>query len=145
MSRMATIGIASAIAAAVLPVYAVLGGPGRQPDQVRSLPYVISFALVIAGVVFGLVAPWATRRAQGMRSNRPATAGLVASVLGVLAIVAFWSGLPIILGGAGVALGLTGKERAAEAGRGRIALAAIALGVIAVLLTVGITLSEQAA
>ncbi len=59
MSREISIGIASAMGAAALAAYAVLGGPESNPDQVRTLPYVIGFTLVMAGLVFGLVVPWA--------------------------------------------------------------------------------------
>ncbi len=144
MSREMSIGIASAIGAAALAAYAVLGGPEPDPDQVRTLPYVVGFALVMAGIVFGLVVPWAEKRSQAPRTNRPAKAGLVASILGLLTVVAFWSGLPVILGGAGVALGLAGRERAAEAGRRRLAVAAIIVGALAVLLGVGSTVWDQA-
>ncbi len=144
MSREMTLGISSALGAAALAAYAVLGGPEQQPDQVQSLPYVIGFTLVIAAVVFGLVVPWAEKRSQAPRTNRPAKAGLVASILGLLTVVAFWSGLPVILGGAGVALGLAGRERAAEAGRRRLAVAAIIVGALAVLLGVGSTVWDQA-
>ncbi len=144
MSREMSIGIASAIGAAALAAYAVLGGPESNPDQVRTLPYVVGFALVMAGIVFGLVVPWAEKRSQAPRTNRPAKAGLVVSILGLLTVVAFWSGLPVILGGAGVALGLAGRERAAEAGRRRLAVAAIIVGALAVLLGVGSTVWDQA-
>ncbi len=143
MSRAISIGIASAIGAAALAAYATLGGAEPNPDQVRTLPYVIGFTLVMAGIMFGLVVPWAERRPQALRTNRPAKAGLVTSLLGLLTIVAFWSGLPVILGGAGVALGMAGQERAAEAGRRRLALAAIIVGALAVLLGVGITIWDS--
>ncbi len=143
MSRAISIGIASAIGAAALAAYATLGGAEPNPDQVRTLPYVIGFTLVMAGIMFGLVVPWAERRSQALRTNRPAKAGLVTSLLGLLTIVAFWSGLPVILGGAGVALGMAGQERAAEAGRRRLALAAIIVGALAVLLGVGITIWDS--
>ncbi len=144
MSREMSIGIASAIGAAALAAYATLGGAEPNPDQVRTLPYVIGFTLVMAGIVFGLVVPWAERRSQALRTNRPAKAGLVSSVLGLLTIVAFWSGLPVILGGAGVALGMAGQERAAEAGRRRLATAAIIVGALAMLLAVGTTFMDSA-
>ncbi len=143
MSREMSIGIASALSAAALAAYAVLGAAEPNPDQVRTLPYVIGFTLVMAGLVFGLVVPWAEKRSQGLRTNRPAKAGLVSSILGLLTVVAFWSGLPIILGGAGVALGMAGQERAAEAGRRRLAMAAIIVGALAVLLGVGSTIWDS--
>ena len=135
MSREMLIGITSALGAAALAAYAVLGGPERNPDQVASLPYVIGFTLVIAAVIFGLVVPWAEKRSQELQSNRPAKAGLVSSILGILTVVVFWSGLPIILGGAGVALGMAGQERAVQGGR-NLARAAVIAGIVAVVLCI---------
>ena len=134
MSREAAVGIASTLAAAALAVYAVLGGPNVQQHQVDTLPYVIGFVVVIAAIVFGLVVPWAKQRGQG---NRPATVGLISSVFGLLTIVAFWSGLPLILGGAGIALGLEGQDRSATAGRPGLARTAMIVGALAVVLSVG--------
>ena len=143
MSREMSIGIVSAIGAAALAAFAVLGGSESNPDQVKTLPYVIGFTLVMAGIVFGLVVPWAERRSQALRTNRPAKAGLVASILGLLTVLAFWSGLPVIFGGAGVALGMAGQDRAAEVGRRRLAMAAIIVGALAMLLAVGITIMDS--
>lgn len=143
MTRETTIGVASGAGAAALAAYAVLGSQNPAPDQVSSLPFVIGFVVVVAALLFALLVPWAERRSAGLRSNRPGTVGLVCSVLGILTFVAFWSGLPIVLGGAGAALGMAGRERAADAGRGRLASAAILLGLFAIVLTVGLTVFEQ--
>jgi hypothetical protein len=92
-------------------------------DQLRALPIVLVVLLVVAAALFFFVVPRASR------SNRPAVAGLVCSILGVLLVVAFWSGLPIVLGTAGALLGR--MER--TTGRG-LALAAVIVGVAAVVL-----------
>lgn len=135
MSRGVVIGIVSALAAAALAVYAVLGGPNVRQSQVDTPPYVVGF--VVAAVVFGLVVPWATRRAQG---NRPAKAGLVSSILALLlSVVAFWSGLPLVLGGAGIALGLDGQDRSGAAGKLGMSRAATVVGALAALVTLAIT------
>jgi hypothetical protein len=63
----------------------------------------------------------------------PAVPGLVCSLLGLLLLPVFWSGLPIVLGTAGALLGQA--ERAGTAGRG-LALAAIVVGVAAVVLNI---------
>lgn len=142
MTREAAIGIVSTAAAVALAVYAVLGGPNAQQHQVDSLPYVIGFVVVVGAIVFGLVVPWAKRRGQG---NRPATAGLVASMFGFLTVVAFWSGLPLILGGAGIALGLEGQDRSATAGRPGLARTAMIVGALAVVLGVGSAIFDHMA
>jgi hypothetical protein len=41
-----------------------------------------------------LLLPWAQKR-------WPEKAGPIVSILGILTVAAFWSGLPIVLGGAG--------------------------------------------
>jgi hypothetical protein len=58
------------------------------------------------------------------RTRRPDRAALVLGVLGVLTVVAFWSGLPFVVGAHAVALG----RRA----RGRLATMAMVLGGLAV-------------
>ncbi len=75
MSREMSIGIVSAIGAAALAAFAVFGGPESNPDQVRVLPYVIGFTLVMAGIVFGLVVPWAERRSQASKRIVPRRRG----------------------------------------------------------------------
>jgi hypothetical protein len=102
--------------------------PPVQPDQVRALPIVVVVLLVIAAITFLLFVP------RAARSNRPAVPGLVCSVLGVLLLPVFWSGLPIVLGAAGALLGQS-ERTARTAGRG-LALAAIVVGVAAVVLNI---------
>ena len=85
------VAVLVAILSTVLPpVYA---------DQLRALPGIIIVLLVVATLLFFFVVPRASR------SNRPALMGLICSILGMLLVVAFWSGLPIVLGTAGVLLG----------------------------------------
>jgi hypothetical protein len=84
------------------------------------LPIVVVVLLVISAVLFFLIVP------RGARSNRPAVGGLVCSILGLLLLPVFWSGLPIVLGTAGVLLGR--MERTTRRG---LALAAIIIGIAA--------------
>ena len=67
-------------------------------------PYAITLdaSLAVAVVLFGWAIP---------RIDRPARAGLIVGVLGVLSIAAFWSGLPYVLGPAAIVLGLLGRAR----------------------------------
>lgn len=82
----------------------------------------------VGPMVLGLVLSGAVALAVGVlvfsRARRAERAGLVVGVLGVLTVVAFWSGLPFVLGAHAVALG----RRA----RGRLATSALLLGVLAV-------------
>lgn len=116
------VGIVSTIVAVLVAVLSTVLPP-VYADQLRALPIVLVVLLVVAAALFFFIVPRASR------SNRPAVAGLVCSILGVLLVVAFWSGLPIVLGTAGALLGR--MER--TTGRG-LALAAVIVGVAAVVL-----------
>jgi prepilin signal peptidase PulO-like enzyme (type II secretory pathway) len=98
--------------------------------EYRYTKYALSvlFILVVALIVFGVVVPWATRRSAG-----GAGTGLVLSLLGVLTVVAFWSGLPPVLAVGGIVLGYVGR-RADTIRRRRVAGAAIGLGALALIL-----------
>ena len=69
---------------------------------------------------------WAVRAPAG--SGRPAQVGLVCSILGLVGILAFFVSAPIVLGGLGATLGYEARQRAAVAGHGRMALAAMVIG-----------------
>lgn len=116
------VGTVSTIVAVLVAILSVVLPP-IQPDQLRALPIVVLVLLVIAAVLFFLIVP------RAARSNRPVVPGLVCSILGLLLVVVFWSGLPIVLGTAGALLGR--MER--TTGRG-LALAAIIIGVAAIVL-----------
>jgi hypothetical protein len=73
-------------------------------------------------------------RVHSRRSNRPEVPGLVCSIVGLsLVWVAFWSGLPIVLGAAGSALGQAGRGGRQTKGGG-LALGAIVVGLAAIVL-----------
>lgn len=80
--------------------------------------------LVVTILVFWLVV------GRAVRSRRPSTTGLVLSVLGILSMVVFWSGLPAVLGTGGAFLGTEGRK--AETGKG-LATAALVVGAVAIL------------
>lgn len=126
-------GVAAAAAAAVVDVYGVYGGPVVQPDQKAGLPFVIAVAAVAAGVVFGAGVPRVLRGSRDA-DRRRARPGLVLSVLGVvLVLVAFWSGIPLILGAGGCLIGSATRVEARRIGTAsRASTAAAAFGVLAV-------------
>jgi hypothetical protein len=140
MSREATIGIGATVVAIAVALYANL--PVRDDGSLLEVLILVGFVALVAGIVFGLVVPWA-KRAMANLSNRPATTGIVVSILGFLTIVAFWSGLPVILGAGGAVLGQVGRERAGNAGRGGLAMAALVIGVIAAVGGVAVLVLEQ--
>lgn len=121
------VGIISTIVAVAVAILSVVLPP-VYPDQVRALPIIVVVLLVIAAITFLLFVP------RAARFNRPAVPGLVCSILGLLLLPVFWSGLPIVLGAAGALLGQSGRT-AGTAGRG-LALAAIVVGVAAIVLNI---------
>lgn len=144
-SRFWIFGGTSALIAAGLAMYAVLVGniadPAHAQEQRATLPYVIGFAVVFAAIIFGLLAPWALRSTH---ARRPSITALVCSVLGLLLLLpAFWSGLPVILGAAGIALGQVGRARAQTGGTRTTALAALVIGAVAGILCIVITVVEK--
>jgi hypothetical protein len=89
----------------------------------------VPLVILLTVGLFAFVGRWAWRDTS--RRNRPATVGLVCSVLGVAAVVVFFLSGPIFLGGLGTTLGLEGRRRAGAEGRASVAAAAIAAGIIA--------------
>jgi hypothetical protein len=135
-------GAATATAAASLffPKIEGIRNHGRSPWQLLyffvplDLEGLILVPLLIALTfgLFRLVGQPALRATAG--HNRPARAGLVCGLLGIVAVVLFWLSLPIILGGLAITLGLQGRHLADAEGRGREASAAIISGTSAVAL-----------
>ena len=85
--------------------------------------------LALAAVVFGRVVP----RARAGDRRRAARHGLACSVLALVpGVAALWLGLPFVLAGGGIALGLRAR------GTGRAATAAIVIGGLVLLLGTGL-------
>lgn len=94
----------------------------------------VALIAVVTGVVFGYALPRAMQRGG---SGRQALAYAVVAAL--LAVPAFWTGLPFVLGVAAVILGNAG--RTARSGSGA-SIAAIALGALTSLFYVSIYVME---
>jgi hypothetical protein len=119
MTRERLIGVLAGAVAVAIAIYGVYGDGQAPQNQKDTLWQVIVLLLVVTAVVFGAVLPWAMKRS-------PEKAGLIVSILGFLSIAAFWSGLPIVLGGAGATLGMAGREQSVA--RRGLATAALAIG-----------------
>ena len=118
MTRTATLPVAAAAIAlaAALAAWGTFGEDHAEPGE-----YLIVLAIIVVGavVVFGWAVPrWAS-------SPTAARTALVLSVLGVLSIAVFWSGLPPVLAAGGALLGWGARER--TAGKAAIAIATLAL------------------
>jgi hypothetical protein len=66
--------------------------------------------------------------------NQPARRGLVLSVLSVITLPVFWTGLPFVFGVPRLVLAAEGRARAPQQGRGGEATAAAVLAVLAIVL-----------
>lgn len=138
-----SVGLVAALAlggALALTAFATFAGE-QQEDQTSTYWGVALFLTLVTALVFGFVVRQSTRAPEG---NSAALSGLITSLAGILTIVAFWSGLPVVLGAAGAVLGLHGKDRAAAGrGRGGMAKAAVALGILAIVATAVLTIGDS--
>ena len=110
-------------AIALATTLAAVGTYGGDEDQgTKEFLVVCAIIAVAAAVVFGLVVP------RGLQREAAGATALTLSILGLLTVLAFWSGLTPILAGGGALLGWAGRD--ADRGRG-MCWAAIAIGALA--------------
>jgi hypothetical protein len=94
----------------------------------------VIFIPLLTAAIFGLVV------ARGLRHTAAGGRGIAMGVIGLLAVpVAFWSGLPLVLGTAATLLGHAGKR--ADRGSGK-AIAALVLGLLSVIGYLGIYVGD---
>ncbi len=126
--RILPAAIGTVVVAALSSFYGAYGDPHPQSSQEHGVPVVIGIGVVLAGLIFGLLVPWA-----GRTVSRAAGFGLALSLVGLVTIpVIFWSGFGVIVAGAGALLGLQARRTAARAGRASgLGTTAAVLGVIA--------------
>ena len=125
-----TAGVAIAMAAAL----GAWGSFGDNGDFGDYWPVLIIIG-VLAAIVFGLVVP------RGLSGAWPtARTGLILSVLGLLTVIAFWSGAPPIFAFGGILLGYVARQRGASG----VATAAIGIGVLALVADLIIYIGDQA-
>jgi hypothetical protein len=131
LTRSISTEVAIGIVAGALAVGAMVVDHLTQGD---SAAFVITsaIALSVAAALFGRVIPRTKASADAV--VLAAKRGMLCSGLAVLSIPMLFVGLPFVLGSAGVALGLLG--RGGE--RHRLAVAAITLGALVVLFSVGV-------
>lgn len=109
-------------AIAIATTFAAVGTYGGNEEQgTNEFLVVCAIIAVAAAVVFGLVVP------KGLQREAAGATALTLSVLGLVAVLAFWSGLTPILAGGGALLGWAGRD--AERGRG-MSWAAVVIGAL---------------
>jgi hypothetical protein len=99
---------------------------GLSTQDLNQVPLLVGFAIIGAAVVFGVVV------ARGLCTAPPQTArrSLIVASVGVVSLVAFWTGLPVILAAGAATLALDARRRL-----GRLQGTAIAALVLAALIT----------
>jgi hypothetical protein len=129
------LGPVAVAAVAVATAFAALGTFGSPGGNDGATEFLVVLAIVAIGAVavFGFVVP------RGLGHEAAGASALVLSILGVLTVAVFWTGLPPILAAGGILLGWAGRN----AGRGRtMCRAAIAIGTFALAADVAVVLGD---
>ena len=126
MSRTISERVIAPVAIGAIALATVLAAVGTWmgPDEQGSREFLVICAVIAiaAAVVFGWVVP------RGLQREAAGATALTLSILGLVAVLAFWSGLTPILAGGGALLGWAGRD----AVRGRaMSRAAIGIGAVA--------------
>ncbi len=129
-------------AAATLDVYAAYGDPQPNADQKSAVPFLIVIAAVVTVAVFARLVPNGLRAIAEHRGTATRWALTHSLVAVALVPLAFWSGLPVIIGAAGAVLG---RQTRAQAATTRSARAALPLGILAVVACVAIVVASNVA
>jgi hypothetical protein len=109
-ARAARIGAGAAVLAMALVVYGTYGDAHASDSQKSAVPALLGLVVVAAGIVYGLLAPSALRAVErGAEGARRWATGL--AVVSVLSLAVFWSGLPLLVGGAAALVGRDGRSR----------------------------------
>jgi len=109
-ARSARVGGVMTILAMALVVYGTYGDSQASDSQKSGMPAVLVGVVVVAAIVFGLLAPAGIRAVEAGRSTGTRWAvGL--GIASVVSLVAFWSGLPLLLGGAAALVARVGREQ----------------------------------
>lgn len=120
---------------ALATVLAAVGTYASTDEQgTKEFLIVCAIIAVAAAIVFGLVVP------RGLQHEAAGATALTLSILGLLTVAAFWSGLTPILAGGGVLLGWAGRD--ADRGR-RMCRASIGIGALALVGYLVIYASDQ--
>lgn len=126
-------GAAAAAAGAAIAVYAAYGDPHPKASQESAVPFLVAAVLVVSVIVFGLLMPTALRASCAGNSRAPWWGLAHSTTALVLAPVAFWSGIPLVVAVAGLLLGADGRRWAsARGGPAKGYTAALVIGLIVV-------------
>jgi len=122
-TRTAWVGVAAAVCGSALTYYGAYGDPHAKSSQESAVPFLVGVSCLVAALAFGFVVPRMSRdgasRAWGIGTGVGAL---------VLTPVAFWSGVPLVLGAAAVLGGSRARSRAT-----------VVLGAVAVVASIAMT------
>jgi hypothetical protein len=131
----AGVALPAALAAALAAGLAAWGTYGESHPETREYLVVLAIIAVATAAVFGWIVP------RGLRRDSAATTALVLSVLGLVSIAVFWSGLPAVLAMGGIVLGWAGRN--ARHGS-RLSIAAVAVGLFAIAADIAVYVQDMA-
>ena len=135
-ARAARVGAGVAVLAMALVVYGAYGDSKADDSQRSAVPVLLVVAAALAAVVYGWLAPVA-QRAVARDSVAGRRWAIVLSAVSVLLLAVFWTGGPLIVGGAAAIVGHDGRSRS----RGSRAFAAAWwLGLFAAAASVSVTI-----
>jgi hypothetical protein len=120
-------GLASAVVAVGLVVYSAYGDSHPKHQQTSAVPFLSAVAVVGALLAFGLLVPRGLRAAGRGADSAPRWALVPGIVALVLFPLAFWTGLPLVLGSAAALVGSRPRPDGT-----RVSTAAVVVGGIAV-------------
>jgi hypothetical protein len=127
LSRESAIGIGvAALAVSAMAVDHLV------PGDLIAFAVTSALALGLAALLFGRIIPRV--KASSEAPSLAARRGILCSLLAVLSIPTLFVGLPFVLGGAGIALGLFARD----GGRERLGTAAAVIGAVIVLFSIGV-------
>ena len=116
---------ATAVAVGAMAVDHLLGNDPDSDDTGLVDPSTFAIASGLSVLTAGALFGWVVPRASARGTERAATVGLVLGVVSVVpGLVSLWIGIPFVVAGAAIALGLHGLAGR----RRRRAVAALALG-----------------
>lgn len=135
-ARSARVGGVVALPTLALVVYGVYGDRQASSSQKSAVPFEIIIVVVASAIVYALLAPLALRAVEARTAAGPRWA-LGLAVVSFLSLAVFWSGLPLIIGGAAALVGRAGRE---AAGRSKVFSIAFGLGLVAAVGCVAVTI-----
>ena len=112
----AALGAGVALVLAAIGTFWDISGNDTKPGTAVEYLGTAAFILVATALVFGLVVRGATPASAGTRA-------LVLAIVGLVTIVAFWSGLPPVLAFGAISCGLAARPTGSDiSGTGKAAL-----------------------